>query len=235
MQRTGAMGGLLAALFLTGVPLARAADHADGPRATVDPAADITDVFAWMSADASHVNLVMNVFPSATTSSKFSDAIQYVFHLGSRVAFSNAATTEAHTDIICTFDSAQKASCWVGTAAYVTGDASTTNGVTSTDGKLKVFAGLRNDPFFFNLDGFKATAAAVAAAASGLSVDAAGCPALDTSTATALVNQLKTAPGGGTAVDHFVGKNVLSIVLSLDKTLVTQGGPVVSVWAATLK
>ena len=45
-------------------------------------------------------------------------------------------------------------SCWLGTDEYVTGDASAITGLTSADGKLKVFAGLRADPFFFNLDGF---------------------------------------------------------------------------------
>jgi uncharacterized protein DUF4331 len=115
----------------------------------------------------------------------------------------------------------------------VNGDASATSGIQSGSGKLKVFAGLRDDPFFFNLDGFKAVATAVHAAAPVLTFDAAGCPALNTVTATALVAQLSHSPTGGAAEDHFARNNVLAIVLSIDKTILTGGGPVLSVWGST--
>jgi hypothetical protein len=50
------------------------------------------------------------------------------------------------------------------------------------------------------------------------------------------VNLLSTNPtNGGPAVDFFLGLNVLSIVLQVDKTLLTSGGPVVGVWASTNK
>jgi len=103
----------------------------------------------------------------------------------------------------------------------------------SADGKLRVFTGLRQDPFFFNLAGFRETCRIVAGAASGLTFDAAGCPALDEATATALVTQLQSAPGGGPAPDSFAGFNVISIVLEIDKSLVTPGGPIVAVEAST--
>ena len=64
------------AVALFAAPLALAADHQDGPAATADPAADITDIFAWMSSDASKVNLVMDVFPFATGTPLFSNTIQ---------------------------------------------------------------------------------------------------------------------------------------------------------------
>src|SRR5215510_12115394 len=51
---------------------ARAADHADGPRASADPSADITDVFAWMSPDAGRLVLVMDLVRNATPTSRFS-------------------------------------------------------------------------------------------------------------------------------------------------------------------
>jgi hypothetical protein len=222
----------IAAMAAVSVPLMMAADHADGSAATADPAADITDIFAWMSADATHVNLVMDVFPFATGTAQFSDAVQYVFHTRSKQSFT--ATAETPVDVICTFDTAQKISCWAN-GSFVTGDASNTNGITSGDGKMKVFAGLRDDPFFFNLDGFKATAADVAAAAPTLTFDPAGCPALDTATVNALVTQLSHAPDGGPPQDHFAHKNVLAIVISLDKTLVNQGGPIIDVWGSTYR
>src|SRR5215471_21482537 len=62
----------------------RSADHVDGPAASADPAADITDVFTWMSPDAQSVFLIMSLVRNATTASRFSDSVQYVFHTTSR-------------------------------------------------------------------------------------------------------------------------------------------------------
>lgn len=234
MTKSTWMRGALALALTAAATTALAADHLDGPAATMDPAADITDTYAWL--DSGNVVLVMNVSPLATSTSKFSDKVQYVFHTESRMAFGMPGTK---VDIICTFDAAQKVSCWVGDKAYVTGDASATAGLAAGDGSFKVFAGLRDDPFFFNLDGFKDTVTTVEGAAASLTFDAAGCPALDAATSTLLVNKLKTdpksTPPGGTAKDFFAGKNVLSIVLSVDKKLLNGGGPIMSYWASTNK
>ena len=219
------------AAALIALPL-HAADHTDGPAASADPSADITDLFAWTSSDGARLNLILNVFPVASTTSKFSNAVQYVLHTTSRASYGAAAG--GTLDIVCTFDATQNISCWAG-KEYLTGDASATAGITSSTGKLKVFAGLRDDPFFFNLDGFKETAKVVKGAKASLTFDAAGCPQLDAATSNALVTQLKTAPGGGAPTDHFAGLNVLSIVLSIDKSLVTSGGSLVSVWAGTYR
>ena len=229
-MRVKALWGAALAVALFAAPRALAADHQDGPAATADPAADITDVFAWMSADASKVNLVMDVFPFATGTPMFSDTVQYVFHTSSRPSFGNASASSVN--VICTFTTAQVISCWAG-SEYLTGDASSASGLSSASGKLKVFAGLRNDPFFFNLDGLKATVADVTAAKGSLSFDTNGCPALDGPTSTALVTQLKTAPDGGAPQDHFLHANLLAIVVQVDKAILTAGGPLVSVWAAT--
>ncbi len=210
---------------------ARAADHADGPAVSADPSADITDVYAWMSPDAGTMYLVMDLVRDATPASKFSDSAQYVFHTTSRAKFGDPASPEV--DVICDFAASQRIRCWAGNSEFVTGDASNTNGITSKDGRMRVFAGLRNDPFFFNLAGFKETGKDVADAASGLTFDPAGCPQLDPATATALVTQLETAPGGGPPVDNFAHFNVLSIAVAIDKSVVTQNGPIVGVWGST--
>jgi hypothetical protein len=212
--------------------LALAADHLDGPAAKADHAADITDIYAWMSADAKTMYLVMNVFPMASTTSKFSNAVQYVFHTNSKNSFTDTALASSQVNIICTFDANQKVSCWAG-GEYVNGDASSTAGISSGSGKLKVFAGLRDDPFFFNLDGFNKVADTVKSAKGTLTFDAAGCPLLDPATANSLVNQLKQSPTGGPAQDFFARLNVLSIVLAVDKTVITKGGPIVSFWGST--
>ena len=62
----------------------RSADHVDGPAASANPAADITDVFAWMSPDAQRVFLIMSLVRNATTASKFSDILRYIFHTTGR-------------------------------------------------------------------------------------------------------------------------------------------------------
>lgn len=222
---------MMALALMVGASSALGADHLDGPAATMDAAADITDTYAWL--DGPNVVMVLNVSPLATTASKFSDKVQYVFHTESSAGFGMAGTK---TDIICTFDTAQKIQCWVGDQAYVTGDASATAGLETSDKKFKVFAGLRDDPFFFNLEGFKDTVETVTAAAPTLPKDAAGCPTVDAATSTALVNMLKsTKKGTMPAADFFAGKNVMSIVVSVNKSLINGGGPILSYWASTNK
>ncbi len=208
----------------------RAADHIDGPSATKAPEADITDVYSWMSADGSKVNLVMNVLPFATSTSKFSDKVLHVFHVNSAAKYGDKST---ETNVVCGFDAAQKVSCWVGKDEYVTGDASARTGLVSKSGKTKVFAGIVDDPFFFNLEGFKATVASVVAAAPSLKFDEAGCPALDAATSTVLVTQLKTLKDGKPGTNFFAGKNVGALILQIDKTLLAGGGPVLGIWAST--
>jgi hypothetical protein len=231
MRRLTWLRAAAALVVAAGVSTAFAADHIDSPAAVANPPADITDVYTWMNGN--NVVLVMNVGPLATTGMHFDPTVQYVLHTGSAAALLMPETAE---NIICTFDASQKISCWVGTDDYVSGDASATTGLMSASGKVKVFAGLRDDPFFFNLNGFKDTVAAVEAAAGGLTFDAAGCPALSAAQSTALVGMLThTSMGTMPPADFFAGKNVLSIVLEIDKSLLTKGGPIMSVWASTNK
>ena len=56
-------------------------------------------------------------------------------------------------------------------------------------------------------------------------------------TSMALVNALKlsgtAANSAAPPVDTFAGKNVLAIVLEIDKTVLTVGGPVLGIWSST--
>lgn len=223
------VGTLAVTLALSALPAAAlAADHQDGPLATSDPAADITDVFAWTSPDGERVNLVLDVFPAADKHSRFSDAVDYVFHTTSRKAY--GAKVGGALDIICRFGRHGRFECRAGGR-----EAEGRVGRVRFDkhAAINVYAGLRDDPFFFNLDGFKHTAATVRAVKGGLKYDAAGCPALDAATSALLVNMLKTDPNGNAPVDHFDKLNVLAIVVSVDKRLLTRGGSLVSVWGST--
>lgn len=247
--------GLLA--LSTFSPISRAADHRDWPGYQQDIASDITDVYSWMSADGSKVYLALDVQGAntgATATTKFSDAVQYVIHVSSSSAYGQAQTADS---IICKFDTGtpQNFECWGPGASgaateYVKDAVGNTAGKTSTSGKMKVFAGVRDDPFFFNIRGFVAAGTAIHNAAPGLTFNAAGCPAVNATTSNAIVAALKSngaaTPGPGT--DDF-GKNgnsllppgtggttngnILAIVISIDKTLLTTGGPMLSVWAST--
>jgi hypothetical protein len=230
------VGGACLATAVIHPRLARSADHLDAPATTAEPAADINDVYTFLDKPgdaATKVIFAMTVFPNAPATAKFSDTVQYVFHTSSGPKF-GATTTDL--TIICTFDAAQKAQCWAGADEYATGDASAATGIVSASGKFKVFAGLRADPFFFNLDGFKKTVQAVEDTVDGgaLNFDDAGCPLLQVGTDTALQNFLKTNPdGGGAAQDFFKKFNGLAIVVEMDKSVVAKGGGVISVWASS--
>jgi hypothetical protein len=220
------LGALALALA---APSAHASDHLDGPAVTTDPSTDITDVYTWMQGGK--LVLVMNVSPVASATSHFSDSALYVFHVTRRETFVATAATE--TTIICKFASDTSVTCWPGDEAATTGDASATTGLTSASGKFKVFTGLREDPFFFNLEGFKHARATVLGAAAGLTFDTNGCPALDAPTSAALVGQLSHDMAGGDAVDFFANLNVLSIVAEVDLSLLGGTGNFLGIWGST--
>ena len=220
-------------LWLLGLTLlpqnaALAADHGDSPSVAADPASDIADIFAWTSVDGTRLNLVMT-FPSAM----FSDTTQYVFHIGSGPTF--GATPQTYS-VLCRFDATQEIECWAGDDDdYVKGAAANTEGLDGVNDRMTVFAGLRNDPFFFNITGFLAVleTAKAAVEAGAVMLDVALCPILDAPTSAALVTQLRTEVGGGPPTDDFAGNDVAALVVSIDLDLVTAGGDVLAVWGAT--
>ena len=224
----------------------QAADHLDAPAVMTQPMADIADVYVWMTSDGTKVNLAMTISPADPNpeTRMFGPTIQYVFHVTSYPGFGMAGT---ETKVICTFTNDNAAQCWItaGTLpkAYVTGDPSVTAGIASSDGKVRLFAGQRSDPFFFNLGGFKTVVGAVEANAGALTFNAAGCPAVPptgaVSTAT-LRGVLQAAPAAAIGIcpanqlDCFASLNVKAIVLQVDKTLLNVGSnTLLSVWGST--
>jgi len=220
----------------------QAADHLDSPSTIANPMADITDVFAWNTTDAMKVNLVMAISPGDPGTRMFGPSVQYVFHVSSTAGVTDTNRTE--TKVICTFASDTSVQCWVGDKDYVTGDPSGAAGVTSADGKLKVWAGRRADPFFFNLNGFKDTVTTVLQAAQSptFTTDGAGCPTIDAATGAALRAKLTEgaqganthAPCSGSSANCFQDLNVLAIVVQVDKSLLNEGSnKVLAVWGST--
>lgn len=231
------VGGACLATAVIHPRLARSADHLDAPATMAEPAADINDVYAFLDKPGDPTTSVvyaMTVFPAAPAGAKFSDTVQYVIHTSSGPKFGG---TTSDLNIICTFDAAQKAQCWAGADEYATGDASGATGIASADGKFRVFAGLRADPFFFNLAGFKDTVGFVQANGGGLAKNDAGCPTIDGITGPLLTGKLAGNPDAAAPgpEDFFKTLNGLAIVVQLDKATATKGGNIVSVWGSTHK
>jgi hypothetical protein len=189
-------------------------DHFSSPRVFDDPAADIADVFVFPSPDRpGHVVLALTLFPSATVTSLFSDAITYRFRIrpvtidGAKAAY---VVSEAEYTLDFTF-----AGDGVGGLAQA-GRCVTPSGeevvfrvgeeMTAESPKLKVFAGARLDPFFIALTGVRETRQ---------------------------LGRLSFKPAD-TNVNQ--GQNVLSIVLDLDpgSVLGPDAGPLLAVVGETV-
>ncbi len=176
---------------------ALAADHRDGPLASGDPAADLNDVYLFINpSDASELILIGTVFPDAPDGARFSDAVNYLFHVDNGGAGGPSVIT-------CNFgDGGQTFLCsGEGDVLSATGRVEQ----TVVNGDLRVYAGLREDPFFFDAPQFNAIRLGQA---SGF-----------------------RNPG----VNSFGTFNTLSIVMGIKHSRLTNGGanPVLKVWSST--
>lgn len=143
-------------------------DHGSGPRAFANPVVDITDMYAFPSPQRSGcLVLVLNVFPFAGISALFSDAVDYRFRLRSLTIISSVpgaafAVSDKEYTFSCRFAVpikrdgggllVQEGTCTAPNGQVVGFRVNDEQGA-QTDG-LRVFAGIRMDPFFF--DGVKA-------------------------------------------------------------------------------
>jgi hypothetical protein len=136
-------------------------DHISGPRALAEPIADITDVYAFPSPERpGRLVLVMNTLPFAQPADRFSDGLLYRFRLRRLVAARGAGAglfEVGHTEVTvdCVFDEPgrgdghrQHGLCRTSEdveVPFVVGveDAAATDAV-------RVFAGVRWDPFFMD-------------------------------------------------------------------------------------
>ncbi|HEX3139430.1 MAG TPA: hypothetical protein VHQ87_05215 [Rhizobacter sp.] len=205
-----------------------AADHLDTPTVTADPAADIGDLYAWTSSDGKRLNLVMDI-----VGRKFSDQIQYVFHIDSGPRL---GATLASTTILCRFDVANAVECWAGEADYVRGDASHPAGLEGRNKRFRVFAGLRDDPYFNNVRGTRAALnlAADAIQKGKAAKDATGYFAFDAASSKEVFAQWRMT-SGEPAKNFLAGWKTSALVVSVDLSVVNQGGPLLAVWGRTYK
>jgi len=205
-----------------------AADHGDAPAAMNEPTADITDLYAWMTDDRSKLNLVLGVGAGAS----FSDEVTYAFSVSSSQGYGQP---QQSTRVLCKFIDATNIECWAGNQ-YVVGNPSSPQGIVSPEGGLRVFAGLRDDPFFLDYANFAATtqAAVAAVVANQVAFDAQGCAQLTPAQQTGLAGLLTQGVGGNSPPSNtFAGQDILALVVQVDKNLVNVGGPVLGVSAST--
>lgn len=200
----GLTAALLAvfALLIGGAALiASGADHRDGPAAEGDAPLDITDVYAFRSP-ANNDNLVVGfgvnglTTPDKNATTRFSADGKYLVHVSNDADLQDEATVTVDFD-----NNTPQGFSITGLGSNPITGTVTAAGETPkiTDaGGIKVFAGLRDDPFFFDLVAFKKFYAAPYVPAAGLRAAADGAPA-----------------------DSFAGTNVTYVVIELPITALT--------------
>lgn len=196
----------VAALITGGIMYA--ADHVDTPAVTAQPS-DITDLYVFRAQDVNNLVFVANtqglLSPGSTAAAKFDENTVIEFNID------NNADNIEDLVIQCKYDAASNsmqvygpvAPSEKGTRSKLEGSVKASAVVTAygaasptigTGNGIKVFAGPRDDPFFFDLNRYKAILAGTA-------------PGFNN-------------PG----TDTFAGTNVLSIVVEVPKTLLNSSG-----------
>jgi len=197
----------VAALLVTG-GIIYAADHIDTPAVTNQPS-DITDLYVFRGSDANNLVFVANsqglMSPAASATAKFDENTVLEFNIDK--------TGDNIEDLViqCKYDAASNSMQVYGPVApSATGTKSKLEGsvtasvavtpysaaaITATGSTgIKVFAGPRDDPFFFDLNRYKAILAGTA-------------PGFNN-------------PG----TDTFAGSNVMSVVVEVPKSLIGATG-----------
>jgi len=137
-------------------------DHVDGPRQIGDPPADITDLFAFTSPEnPTRTVLALDVFPSAGESAVFSNVIDYaiavrrvtVAGVGNAAKFQPASEEIRFTfrfDVLKheTGKVIQYGICKLPDGRALSLTVNDEKGASTAEGDVRVFAGLRSDPFY---------------------------------------------------------------------------------------
>ena len=210
-------------------PAMRAADHRDGPRISVDAAADIGDLYFFLDpGDNTRAVLTMTVggfiVPSeAVNQAIFDPNVRYQFQIEGtgdtdfdafiNVTFSpRTSTAAAQTATIQMFSGTNKVFDFDAPATNPSLAPAPPSQVVTTDlvSKVKFFAGEVDDPFFFDIPGFSRWVASVVGG-----------------------NRNNTLLTRGR--DSFAGYNTMAISLSIPKTLLPSANNVVGLAAATFR
>jgi hypothetical protein len=223
--------GLLGAV---GVRAARASDHQDNPLVELNPAMDMSDVYAFPGATADRIVLAMDtrplLTPAATPGASFDPNILYQFKVD------NTGDAKEDKVIQITFHGTGANQTFevrgpmpppvVGgmmntVATSVPVLTGTINQVTGSATGMQVYAGAREDPFFLDLEQFLRILP-------------------DRRPNTGPLSQIPDTPSASSfrtaasAVDALKGSNVLSIVIELPTAQLTAGGAAkIGLWGTT--
>ncbi len=235
-----AMAGALA---LAATP-AYAADHRDSPSVEADPTTDINDVYAFKSGASLVMVVTVNPFsgPVATEDFHFSTTAEYRIHVDSD---GNVATDEK-TYLFQFADVGSKQYVRVRGTGHGEGEDDDIIGrintahdgadaepriVTSDDHAVKVFAGPRDDPFFFSLLGGGATNYKGFTSCYG-STDKCFLGSCDRSTGgTGCLGAPQFGAYPTDVTDTFAGANVSAIVIEVPLTDFASSN--LAIWAST--
>jgi Domain of unknown function (DUF4331) len=157
LARNAAAAGLALALAVGGASIAvvQAADHMEAPGTQADKAADLADVYAWHDAGKLVVAMTFAGLTDPPDVAPTYDAnVLYTFHLDRNADYIPDVNIE------CRFGQ-NRAGAWGIQAMNIPGRTDPLSGAVDTnidggDG-IMLFAGFRDDPFFFDFDGFVQT------------------------------------------------------------------------------
>jgi hypothetical protein len=156
---------LLSALVLLGslsAPVA-ASDHLDGPATTQHRVTDLTDLYAFPTPDRpGFLTIILDAYPAVAPNGHFSDKVDYTIHLrraAIRSGDHSGFDTQDEVAIHCSFgtpddDAAHTATCQTEGGLRVTVGTNQVSPSPISQGgavaPLRLYAGHRSDPFFFN-------------------------------------------------------------------------------------
>ena len=218
----------------------RGSDHADTPTIAKTPGADLTDVFVFPSpTNPNNVVLVMDVHPlipmGMSAGVSFDPDVLYQFKIDNvgdnveHLVIQMKATGTGPTQVIAI--AGPMAPAITGTQSVLLAQNGLTTGTInqtfSPQSGIRVFAGAREDPFFFDLNQFFKILPDRASPLTGVADPTPNTPKATT---------FNGFPGTPAASDFLAGYNVLSIVVELPKSqLIGSGGGKIGVWCTTSK
>jgi hypothetical protein len=151
-QKLATLGVAAVVLTIGAAPfLTSAADHLDSPNAKANHALDITDIYAFDGANSGKTVLVVDVNPLAgvVSGTEFATDAEYRFNIDT--------TGDFVADDIYTFTFGSNAPGPKQSLSLAKNGTTILEGQTgnaNNGGGAKVFAGVKDDPFFFDLAGF---------------------------------------------------------------------------------
>ncbi len=154
-MRMACVGAL--ALGCVGVTAALAADHNEAPLTRADQPADIADLYAWHDNGASKLVAIVTFAgfapPSVANAGTFDEDVLYTLNID------NDGDFLSDIDVLVQYFRDDKGRMGMRVenlpGAPESFDAPVNRPVNAGD--CRVFSGLRDDPFFFDLDGFRQT------------------------------------------------------------------------------